>query len=51
MTTRFWIGAAVGAIVAWYFFTPHGNGGTAPGVGGGRPQRPSGKGGRSFGRR
>lgn len=41
MTTRFWIGAAVGAVIAWYFFTPHSDGSGIPGVGGakGRPNR------------
>lgn len=53
MTTRFWIGAVVGAALAWYFFTPRGSGGNGNGggVGGGRPQRPRGQAGYSgFGR-
>jgi hypothetical protein len=52
VTTRFWIGAAIGAVVAWYFFTPHGTNGNAPGVGGaGRQNRPRGQAGYSgFGR-
>jgi hypothetical protein len=33
MGTRFWIGAALGAAVAWYFFAPRANGAN-PGVGG-----------------
>jgi hypothetical protein len=52
MTTRFWIGVAVGAVVAWYFTGPRGRGnGNGGGVGGGRPNRPRGQAGYSgFGR-
>ena len=53
MTTRFWIGAVVGAVVAWYFFTPHaGQGGDGNGgIGGARTRGPRGQAGYSgFGR-
>lgn len=51
MTTRFWIGVALGAVVTWYFFTPHSQS-AAPGVGGpGRTRGPRGQAGYSgFGR-
>lgn len=32
MTTRFWIGVAVGAAAAWYFGRPKGVGGAAGGA-------------------
>lgn len=51
MTTRFWIGAAVGAVLAWYFFTPHSGGSGIPGVGGAKGRGPRGQAGYSgFGR-